>query len=215
MPDATATATETQAKVEPVVETKAETKTEEVKTEVKPTTETKTETQVKSEEKKETLLGAAKIVPEKYELKLPDGSPLDKEALTRVENYAKANKLSNEEAQNLLEVENTAVKAFANKAHADSEAAKASWLEASKNDQEVGGQNLAQNVEMSRRVVEKFGSPLLKQIFNDTGTGNHPELIRMLSRIGKAIGEDQLVVGKVGSQPEKVPAEKKLYPNQK
>lgn len=171
---------------------------------------------VKPEAKPETLLGAAKIVPEKYELKMPEGSPLDKDAIARVEAYAKANKFSNEEAQKLLEVENTAVKAFADKAHAQSEADKATWLESTKNDQEIGGQNLSQNVEWSRRVVDKFGSPLLKQIFNDTGTGNHPELIRMLSRIGKAMGDDQLVVGKVGTQTaEKVDASKKLYPNQK
>lgn len=171
---------------------------------------------VTPEAKKETLLGAAKIVPEKYELKIPDGSPLDKEALARVEDYAKANKLSNEEAQKLLEVENTAVKAYAEKTLKESEAAKASWLDGSKNDKEIGGDKLARNVELSRRVVDKFGSPLLKQIFNETGTGNHPELIRMLSRIGDAIGEDQLVIGKVGSPAQEKPdPAKKLFPNQK
>lgn len=170
----------------------------------------------KPEAKPETLLGAAKIVPEKYELIMPEGSPLDQEAMTRVENYAKANKFSNEEAQKLLEVENTAVKAYAQKANAQMEADKASWLEGSKNDKEIGGQNLNQNVELSRRVVEKFGSPMLKQIFNETGTGNHPELIRMLSRIGKAIGDDQLVIGRTAAKPEeKITPDKKLYPNQK
>lgn len=170
----------------------------------------------KPEAKPETLLGAEKIVPEKYELKMPDGSPLDKEAITRVESYAKANKLSNEEAQKLLEVENTAVKAFAEKAHAEAETVKATWLEGSKNDKEIGGDNLAKNVEVSHRVLDKFGSPLLKQILNETGTGNHPELIRMLSRIGKEFSEDELIPGKPPTQPApKTDPANKLYPNQK
>jgi hypothetical protein len=172
---------------------------------------------VKPEVKPETLLGAAKIVPEKYELKMPEGSPLDKtEAITRVEAYAKANKLSNEEAQQLLEVENTAVKTFADKQQAQMHTLRTTWAEESKNDKEFGGDNFAQNVELSRRVVDKFGSAAFRAALNDTGLGNHPELIRMLSRIGKAVGEDELVVGKTatGKEAPKDPA-KTLYPNQK
>lgn len=170
----------------------------------------------KPEAKEETLLGAAKIVPEKYELKMPEGSPLDKEALARVESYAKANKLSNEEAQKLLEVENTAVKTYAEKQQTQLETLKNTWAEESKNDKEFGGQAFPQNVELSRRVVEKFGSPAFKTALNETGLGNHPELIRMLSRIGKAIGEDELVIGKTvaGKETPTDPA-KKLFPNQK
>lgn len=168
------------------------------------------------EDKKESLLGAAKIVPEKYELKMPDGSPLDKEAITRVENFAKANKLSNEEAQQVLEVENTAVKTFADKQQADMEQTKKTWLDQSTNDKEFGGENLGKNVELSRRVVDKFGSQEFRNALNETGLGNHPELIRMLSRIGKAIGEDELVIGRTGAKPEDKPdVAKKLYPNQK
>lgn len=182
----------------------------------KPAEVTKEAPPVKPEAKPETLLGAAKIVPEKYELKMPDGSPLDPEAITRVETYAKANKLSNEEAQQLLEVEHTAVKSFADKQNANMETLKNTWAEESKNDKEFGGQAFAQNVELSRRVVDKFGSVQFKAALNDTGLGNHPELIRMLSRIGKAIGEDELVVGRTAAkQEEKVTADKKLYPNQK
>lgn len=170
----------------------------------------------KPEAKPDTLLGAAKIVPEKYELKMPEGSPLDQEALTRVETYAKANKLSNEEAQKLLEVENTAVKTFAEQQQTKMETLKNTWAEESKNDKEFGGQAFAQNVELSRRVVEKFGSQAFKAALNETGLGNHPELIRMLSRIGKAVGEDELVVGKTAAGKE-TPTDpsKKLYPNQK
>ncbi len=42
------------------------------------------------------------VIPEKYELKLSEASPLDQTDVTRVETYAKANKLTQEQAAAVL-----------------------------------------------------------------------------------------------------------------
>lgn len=46
--------------------------------------------------------------------------------------------------------------------------------------------------------MDKFGSPELKQYLNETGLGNHPELVRIFANIGKAMSEDGLVTGNSG-----------------
>ncbi|MEC7472463.1 MAG: hypothetical protein VX946_03765 [Pseudomonadota bacterium] len=45
------------------------------------------------------------------------------------------------------------------------------------------------------KAIEKFGSPELRQVLNDSGLGNHPELVKFCHRIGKAISDDSLVLG--------------------
>jgi hypothetical protein len=43
-------------------------------------------------------------------------------------------------------------------------------------------------------VVARFGSDSLKAELSKTGYGNHPEMVRLLTRIGKAMAPDQLVL---------------------
>ena len=71
------------------------------------------------------------------------------------------------------------------------------WLGEAKADPEIFGGSeevFAKNAEVAKRVVDKFGTPELKQGLNSTGFGNHPELVRMLVKIGKSMTEDQLVI---------------------
>ncbi len=50
------------------------------------------------------------------------------------------------------------------------------------------------NVELAKRVVDRFGTDPLKKSLSESGLGNHPELVRLLVRIGKSMSEDQLVI---------------------
>lgn len=139
------------------------------------------------------------VVPEKYDLKLPEGSVLDAKSVEKVSSYAKEKGLSNVQAQEILEREHSAVADFVNaqKAHMDEKVS--SWQSALTSDAELGGEALKANAELSSRVVTRFGSDEFKKILKDTGLGNHPELVRVFSRIGKSMGDDQLVLP--GSQP--------------
>lgn len=150
--------------------------------------------------------------PAVYDLKLPDGSLLDKTDIERIVKTAKENEFAPEDAQKLLEAEHEAVKAYDVKQKAQLTEATKTWAEESKNDKEVGGEKFSENAELARRVVTKFGTPQLTKALTETGLGNHPELVRIMVRIGRALGDDQLVVGSAGPTPAaKSPAER-LYP---
>lgn len=136
----------------------------------------------------------AKSVPEKYELKLPEGSVLDAARVEKVIAFAKANGLSQDEAQRVLERENDAVAQFAKEQNDNFERVKGQWLDEAKSDTEFGGEKLKESVMLSNNVIKKFGSDKLRESLNATGLGNHPELVRMLVRIGKEMGPDKLVV---------------------
>lgn len=148
----------------------------------KPETETKPTTEEKP------------VVPEKYDLKLPADSVLNAEHLEKLSAYAKEKGLSNEQAQSLLERESKAVSDYAASQTEVLVKARDTWLEQASKDKEIGGDGFKQNSELAARVVRRFGTDDLRKELNKTGLGNHPELVRLLTRIGKSMAEDQLIL---------------------
>lgn len=151
-------------------------------------------------------------VPEKYELKLPKDSLLNAEHVKEAEAFAKANKLPNDVAQALLERENATIAAYVESQKKQFEQSTKEWVEQMKADKEIGGDAFPQNAELAKRVVARFGSEPLKQALNDTGLGNHPELVKMLVQIGKAMSPDGFVLpGSSPGAPKSM--EDKFYPS--
>jgi hypothetical protein len=147
-----------------------------------------------------------KIVPDKYDLKIPDGSLIEPSFLDGIAANAKAQGLSQEEAQAYLDQQSNNLKSYV-------ENRSKQWEEQVKADSELGGDGLNQNVELARRVADRFGSDQLKTELNRSGFGNHPELVRLLSRIGKAMSEDQLVMPNSQGGQAKQSMEDKFYGN--
>lgn len=138
---------------------------------------------------------AAPVVPEKYDLKLPEGSKIDASALEVFASQAKAEKLTQEQAQARLDRESALLTSYADAQQAQLEQlSQGEWMEKIKIDKEIGGEALNKNVEIAKRVVHKFGSPALMEDLNRTRLGNYPEFVRMMVRIGKAMSDDQLIV---------------------
>lgn len=133
--------------------------------------------------------GEEDAVPEKYELTLPEGSQLTAQDVEKTTAIAKEWGLSNEEAQELLNVRHEAVSEYVNRANKEI----GSWLGKAKSDKEIGGDNFGKNAELAKRVVDRFGTEEFKKALNDTGLGNHPELVRIFAKIGRSISEDTLV----------------------
>lgn len=150
---------------------------------------------------------AAPVVPEKYDLKLSEGSLLDAAVVSKVSDYAKSLGLTNEQAQAVLVEREEAVTSYV-------EERKTNWASQAQQDKEIGGEGLAKNLELSRRVLDRFAGPELKAELDRYGYGNSPEVIRLLTRIGKAMSDDTLVVkGTQGAG--RPPIEQRLYPNHK
>lgn len=62
-----------------------------------------------------------------------------------------------------------------------------------KADKEIGGDKLTASLSKAQQALETFGTPELKEYLNETGLGNHPELVKAFVKIGKAMSEDNMV----------------------
>jgi hypothetical protein len=150
----------------------------------------------KTEVVKETV-PPAKVVPEKYELKLPDGSPLDQSSISKISDAAKARGLSNEEAQNELNRESASAASYHSMLQAKVIENKAKWVSEVQSDPEIGGSKFDASVANAQRALNKYANPAFVQELNRTGMGDHPELVRTFARIGALLKDDVAVHGQV------------------
>jgi hypothetical protein len=156
--------------------------------------------------------GTEPVVPEKYEFKAPEGREFDPGVLEQFSEVAKELKLTQEGAQKVIDKLGTAL---AEKQTATLENAKAEWVKSATADKEFGGDKLNENLATAKKALETFGTPELRALLNESGLGNHPEIIRAFYRAGKQISEDRFVPGGIGGAGGAKDPAKSLYPNQK
>jgi len=153
--------------------------------------------------------------PEKYEaFTMPEGIEPDQAMLDKFEPLAKELNLNQEQAQKMIDLYNdNAVKANTEMQEAWTGTVEG-WMTELKEDADFGGTHFDENVDIARKAMDKFGSPELRVALNETGMGNHPELVKFACRIGKLISEDKFLGGDgtPDGGKEKTAAEK-LYPN--
>jgi len=172
------------SKPEEKVEETVETETEEAsKDEVKEVPEK----QEKSPEKKEEI---------EYKLELKKETLLDNSFLDDVKSFAKENNLSNEQAQQVLSKQEEAISKYLEKEEARIEKELDEWRDSVVNDPDMGGDKLAKTAENARRVVERFGTDSFINLLKDTGYGDHPEVVRFLSKVGSLMSDDSLILPK-------------------
>lgn len=135
-----------------------------------------------------------KVVPEKYDLKPPKDSPLEAGDVERIAAYAKAQGLSQEEASKLLERDHQSLAAYADRQKQKWEETRSGWIDTIKSDKELGGDNMPKVAEVARRVIDRYASQSLRDALNETGFGNHPELVRVFYRIGKEMANDETIL---------------------
>lgn len=151
--------------------------------------------------------GSAAAAEAEIKLTLPSGSQLDAEHVKSITDFAKSRKLSQEQAQALLERENQTVSTYVEGQKQAAEKTKTGWVDELKADKEIGGEAFDKNVELAKRVAKRFGSEAFLKGLAETGFGNHPELVRAFVRIGKAMSEDQFVHGGNTTGAKKSPEE--------
>lgn len=57
------------------------------------------------------------------------------------------------------------------------------------------GKNYDRKLDLAQRAVAQFATPEFSNLLDDTGLGNHKEVIGLFAKIGEILGEDTLVVG--------------------
>lgn len=126
---------------------------------------------------------------QEFELKKPENFALDDEAFEGIANFAKEQGLSKEQAEAVVKREN---QLFIDQMQALDDR-KAEWAQMAQDDKEIGGKALKEHAELAKRVVKTFGSESLFDELDKTGFGNHPEVIKLFSRVGKLLSEDDFV----------------------
>lgn len=152
------------------------------------------------------VLGA----PEAYDVKVPEalaekGMTFDSEVFGLVEPALRDLNLSNKAAQALTDVyAEKVVPALVKRGEEQAKAAqdtaaaalRKEWAEAARADEEIGGVNFDKTVDACAQVWDKFGikpDTGIRQLLNESGLGNHPDMLRFLSRVAKVTGEGKFV----------------------
>lgn len=161
---------------------KAEEQTPEVVEETKESVEPEVEAEEEQTEVSEE--------EEEFELSLPEDSYLQESDMESMLDFAKEHDLTPDQAQAVLDAKEHVYKSFA-----DAQAQQSvDWEKELRIDSELGGEHFTAVADRSRKVIQKFGSEKLITQLNESGYGNHPELVRLLNRIGQAMSNDSLTL---------------------
>jgi hypothetical protein len=157
-------------------------------------------------------------VPEKYEFKAPEGFVVDEALAAEFTPVLKDLGLTQEQADKLMafgpKIVEPAVDAAVSKT-LDSlgYAGCKDWPTVAKADKEFGGDKFAENLATVKAARDQFATPELRKLLETTPLGNHPEVVRLFFRIGKAISPDGYVPGGKTTTPANVA--QRMYPESK
>lgn len=154
---------------------------------------------------------AKQTAPESYEFNAPDGVIFDDTTIGAFSDVAKELNLPQADAQKILDKVGPVM---AQRQALALENLNKSWLEGATADKEFGGEKLQENLAVAKKAMDRFGTPALRELLNESRLGNNPEVIRFMYRAGKAISEDKFVAGGPARPSGSRDAAKFLYPNQ-
>jgi hypothetical protein len=146
-----------------------------------------------------------RVVPEKYELKAPEGAMLDPVVATEFSNVAKELGLTQLEAQTVIEkmapmLAKTETARDATRIQAMVDTAATKWAADSAKDAEFGGVNFEANMAVARETFKAYGTPELASVLKASGLETHPEVIRWAYRVGqKLVPDGKVVTGNTNS----------------
>lgn len=131
------------------------------------------------------------LAPETYaEFNLPEGMTADAALLDEATPLFKELGLTQEQAQKLVDFQVKQVEASGQQQADAFNQQLNDWLTDAKADKEIGGDMFDKNIAIAKAGVSAFGTPEFKQLLDDTGMGNHPEVIRFMVKVGKLTQED-------------------------
>lgn len=135
---------------------------------------------------------------------------MDDAGIAAFAEFAKGQNLSQEAAQAML---TTLGPAMAKRAQDQAAAIHAQWLADTKADKEIGGDKLDENLAVAKKARDAFATEGFRDFLEQTKLGNHPEMVRFMHRVGKAMSEDSLVTPGGGTKTPEMSAAQRMYPN--
>jgi hypothetical protein len=166
------------------------------------TTETTTETVETTSEETTTETTEVKAdEPIEYIFELPEGVSMADETLEGLKSLAGDLKLDQESANKVKDLGVEMLKKWETAQSEALEAMRTEWADAAKSDKEIGGAKFDENIAGAKAAMDKFATPELTAFLNESGLGNHPEMIRLFWKLNNQISDDALVSGNPAPQP--------------
>ena len=151
-------------------------------------------------------------VPEKYELKAPEGMTFHPESVAKFEALARELGYDNDQAQGIVDVINGEVQATQTRQMEAWQQQQETWVNELKADKEIGGANFDRTIGRAQAFAKvldpsgKFG-----ELIDALGIGNHPVLVKGFEKLGALLEEDGPIDS--GSPSLKALGAKSMFPN--
>ncbi len=167
-----------------------------------------------------SVAAPASRTPERYDLAL-EGFTIDPALVQNADPVLRDIGLSNDAANKLLPVardimartQESLVRQIADAAAAQ----KKTWHEAFVADPEIGGARRSETEHFAAKALDALGYAQghpFRQALNESGFGNHPDMIRAFRRLGELVGEDGGFVRPTTASSRNRPVWERLYPNE-
>lgn len=140
--------------------------------------------------------------PETYNFKLQEGFTLDDAGQKELDSLFGGMKLTASQAQSLVDEYMSRVSKLGEQSKAARAAESSEWARQAGRDPEYGGKAFAENLGYANAAMKQFATPGLRRLLDSTGLGNHPEMVRLMVRVGKAMREDRFVAGSQAGRDE-------------
>jgi hypothetical protein len=147
-------------------------------------------------------------------IKLPEGITVDDEAKQSFLDIMNDDKATPaERAQKLVDLQTSLMQKGADATYQAWTDMQTQWQDEVRADPVIGGEKLAPVLGEVSKLIDKYGSPEVRQIMDLTGAGNNIHVIRMLHNMAKDLSEGGPVLGAPPS--EKASLADRLYPSMK
>ena len=174
---------------------------EKIESEVIPEAE---KVEAKTEEYKELDMAA---------FKMPEGVAFDESFAEDFKGIAKELNLDQDKAQKLVDLQTKYNESHAAKVDANFKSQVKTWGEETK--AELGA-NYKQELVKVAKAINTFGTPELRTLLNDTGLGNHKEVVKFFLNVGAKVSEDKMRDPNVsGRDKQSKSVGQRLYTNSK
>jgi hypothetical protein len=140
--------------------------------------------------------------PVEYSLKLKEGSLLHEGSVGEITEFAKKHKLSNEQAQEILDHQSKAINGYLSRVKNEVE----TWKEETRKDKEIGGEHLNETITIANRLLDKYDTNSeFRDLLEQSGLGNNVKVLRFLRKVGKPSMEGSLLRASDAPKPQKDP----------
>ncbi len=148
---------------------------------------------LQAKEAQETLLTKALLTgPEDYVFRFLPETVVDTALIEDFKRFAFEQKMSLENARLMAKFYENYVLGQSKKQNQEQAELLQNMQKACEEDSEFGGMSFHDNMRYAKAAILRFDDGSLAKILNDTGFGSHPEVVRFMYRVGRALAEKEM-----------------------